>query len=175
MGEVTLTKVAASLNRMHREQENRDALELFSSYDREDQVKIAQCFEFLKQSEEATKVAHEKGELDAKDVVAPMTPARRLKMAIELAHFNELASNEELAKQAEEAAAAGALMSNLFVDYVKEAMPPEMVAMKEKMQKAEDRDDDGKKLEGTKGEHENLPDTKEELKEKKEKKDDEED
>jgi len=143
---------------MQREQENRYALELFSSYTREDQVKIAQCFEFLKQSEEATKVAHEKGELDAEHVVAPMTPARRLKVAIELAHFNELASNEELAKQAEEAAAAGALMSNLFVDYVKQAeMPPQFMAMKEKMQKAKDGDGDGKKLEG-KGKKEDKKD-----------------
>lgn len=141
MGDLTLTKVAASLNRMQQEQENRYALELFSSYSKEDQTKIAKCFEFLKQSEEATKVAHEKGELEAENVVSPMTPARRLKVAIELAHFNELASNEELAKQAEEAAAAGALMSNLFIDHVKKAqLPPEFLANKGKM-KDEDKKD----------------------------------
>lgn len=150
MGELTLTKVAASLNRTQSEFESRQALDLFSSYGKEDQVKIAKCFEYLKQAETATKVASEKGELDPKDVVAPMTAARRLKVAIELAHFNELVSNEELAKQAEEAAAAGALMSNLFVDHVKKAgeMPPQFKAMKEKMQEAKDGDGDGKKLEG---------------------------
>ena len=119
MGDLTLVKVASSLNRMQVEAENRQALDLFSSYGREDQVKIAKCFEFLKQSEIATKTANEKGELPAEDVIAAMAPARRLKVAIELAHFNELVSNEELAKQAEEAAAAGALMSDLFVDHVK--------------------------------------------------------
>jgi len=155
MGELTLTKVASSLNRMQQEQENRNALSLFSSYEKEDQEKIAKCFEFLKQSEAATKIAHEKGEMEESAVIAPMTPARRLKVAIELAHFNELASNEGLAKQAEEAAAAGALMSNLFVDYVKQAeekaaaMPPQFAAMKEKMKDSKDGDGDGKKMEGT--------------------------
>ena len=151
MGELTLAKVASSLNRMQVETENRQALELFSSYGKEDQVKIAQCFEFLKQSEVATKTAHEKGDLAAEEVIGAMSPARRLKVAIELAHFNELVSNEDLAKQAEEAAAAGALMSNLFVDYVKNAgeMPPQFAAMKEKMKDSKDGDGDGKKMEGS--------------------------
>ena len=151
MGELTLAKVASSLNRMQVETENRQALEMFSSYGKEDQVKIAKCFEFLKQSEVATKTAHEQGELAAEEVIGAMAPARRLKVAIELAHFNELVSNEDLAKQAEEAAAAGALMSNLFVDYVKNAgeMPPQFAAMKEKMKDSKDGDGDGKKLEGS--------------------------
>lgn len=167
----SLTKVAKSLSHMSSEKEKHAALSRYEGYSYDDQVKIARCYLYLQQEEEATKEAAESGE--EVDILTFKSAAQRLNTAIELAHYQALMEDETIQKKAEEAAAAGALMSSLLVDYVEKTakgLPPEMKAMKQKMQKAKDKDDDGKKLEDTAGEHENLPDTKSEYKDWKEEK-----
>lgn len=168
-----LTKVATALGNMYEERKIKEAMSLYGSYSKDDQIKIARCYKFLEEAEASTKVAAEEGDLPEDQVLQMKSNADRLKVAIELAHLNEVMQDESYQARTKEASACGALMSQLLVDHVNKKtaeLTPEMKAMKHKMQKAEDKDDDGKKLEDTAGEHDNLPDDKKELEDWKEKK-----
>lgn len=116
---MSLTKIAAQMSAMFEEREINDALNYVSSFAKEDQVKIAQFYEWLKEAEAVTKTAAAEGK--KVDVVGPFTNSQRLKVAVELAHLDELTNNTELMGKAAEAAAAGALMSQVFNEYLENA------------------------------------------------------